>query len=229
MLNQCATPSVRVLIEATDTPFATACFEPRATIFRQGDDNDSVMHVESGRVELSVAGNSGKEAICGLAGAGSFLGEEALAECESRPYTATALEPTELLVISKAHMLHLVGTDPGISARLMEHSLSRTIRLANDLTDQLLYSCEKRLAQVLLLLANYDERRPVRCAMPDVTQEFMARMVGTTRSRVNLFLGKFKKHGLIEERGGVLQINPGLLLDVPDQGLCEDAGHRRGL
>ncbi len=75
---------------------------------------------------------------------------------------------------------------------------------------------------------NYDERHPIPCAMPDVTQEFMARMVGTTRSRVNLFLGKFKKHGLIEEYGGVLQINPGLLLGVPDGGLCEGAGARRG-
>jgi len=227
MPNQEHAPSVRALIETAGTPFTAAWYEPRDAIFRQGDDNDSVMHVESGRVELAVAANSGKEAICGLVDAGSFLGEEALTECEARAYTATALEPTELLVVTKVDMQHLVSTEPEVSARLMAHSLSRTIRLANDLTDQLLYSCEKRLAQVLLLLANYDERHPIPCAMPDVTQEFMARMVGTTRSRVNLFLGKFKKHGLIEEHGGVLRINPDLLLEVPDGGLCEGTGGRR--
>lgn len=228
MMNQEHAPSVRALIETAGTPFATAWYEPRDIVFRQGDDDDSVMHVESGRVELAVAATSGKEAICGLVGAGSFLGEEALADCEVRPYTATALEPTEVLVVSKAHMEQLLSTEPHMSARLMAHSLSRTIRLANDLTDQLLYSCEKRLAQVLLLLANYDERHPIRCAMPDVTQEFMARMVGTTRSRVNLFLGKFKKHGLIEDHDGVLQINPDLLLGVPDGGLCDETATRRG-
>jgi CRP-like cAMP-binding protein len=99
--------------------------------------------------------------------------------------------------------------------------VSRATRLAADLANQLLYTSEARLVRALLTLADYDEDDPTRCPLPDVTQEFIARMVGTTRSRVNMFLGRFKKLGFIEVQGGVLQINPALLPDVSDDGLLE--------
>lgn len=207
--------SVRTLIESACLPFSPATYEPRKSIFLQGDDDDSVIYVESGRIELSAVSPSGREAICGLLGAGAFLGEEALAGCATRPYTATAMTRTDVLCIGKAHMEQLLSTQRPFAERFIEHSVNRTARLRADLADQLLYSCEARLARVLLTLADHLERDPLRYALPNVTQEFIARMVGTTRSRVNHFLGKFKKLGFVEERGGVLHINPAMLYAIP--------------
>jgi CRP-like cAMP-binding protein len=163
-------------------------------------------------VELAVAAPSGRDAICGLLNEGAFLGEEVLAGSVARPCSATALIPTEVLAVTKTDMLRLLGTQQAFAERFIAHSVGRTARLEADLTDQLLYPCENRLARVLLTLAEYDEQRPLRCPLPDVSQEFIARMVGTTRSRVNQFLGKFKKLGYVEDHGGVLQINPALLI-----------------
>jgi CRP/FNR family cyclic AMP-dependent transcriptional regulator len=209
---------MRVLIKKSGTPFTVTRYQRGETVFVQGDEGDSVMHVESGRVELTVVATCGREAICGLPGRGSFLGEEVIAGCAVRPYTATAMTPTEVISITKADMLHLLSSQPEFAERFVEYSVSRTTRLAADLANQLLYTSETRLAHVLLSLADHQEGDSMRCALPDVTQEFIARMVGTTRSRVNMFLGKFKRMGFIEEHGGVLQINPALLADVSDGG-----------
>ena len=105
-------------------------------------------------------------------------------------------------------MIRLLRTQPGLLDRFVAHLLARNIRLETNLTDQLLYSSEQRLAHTLLVLADCDERRPRRCALPDLPQEIIAEMVGTTRSRVNAFMGKFKKLGFIEEDGGVLHVHP---------------------
>lgn len=207
--------SVRSLIASTGLPFTAARFQPRETIFHQGDDGDSVMYVESGRIELAAVAPSGKEAICGLLGTGAFLGEEALSGSPTRPQTATAMTATEVLIIGRATMSQLLAIEREFTERFIAHSVNRTTRLTADLADQLLYSCEERLAHVLMVLADPDERDPLRYRLPDVTQEFIARMVGTTRSRVNHFLGKFKKQGFVEEQNGVLQLNPALLMTVP--------------
>ena len=208
--------NVRALLESTATPFTIANYGPRATIFHQGDPCDSLMHIERGRVWLAVTARSGKEAIYGLLGTGAFLGEEALAGCGERRQSATAMTATQVLVIAKAHMIRLLRTQPGLLVRFVAHLVARNIRLEANLTEQLLYSSEQRLAHLLLVLANYDERRPRRCALPDLPQEIMAEMVGTTRSRVNAFMGKFKRLGFVEEHSERLYVNPARLRDVDD-------------
>lgn len=135
--------NVRGLLESTETPFAVADYEPRAVIFLQGDPCDSVMHIEKGGVRLAVTARSGKEAICGVLGAGAFLGEE-------------------VLVVAKAHVLGLLRTQSAIADRFIAHILARNAHLEADLTDQLLHSSEQRLARTLLVLAGCDERRRCR-------------------------------------------------------------------
>ena len=203
--------NVRALLESTATPFTIADYGPRAAIFRQGGPCDSVMHIERGRVWLAVTARSGKEAICGLLDTGAFLGEEALTGCGERRQSAIAMTATQVLVVAKAHMIRLLHTQPGLMDRFIAHLLARNIHLEANLTDQIFHSGEQRLAHTLLVLANCDERRPRRGALPDLPQEIIAEMVGTTRSRVNAFMGKFKKCGFIEEHSGVLHVNPARL------------------
>lgn len=214
MMNTDRRLTVRSLVEGTGLPFTAAHFQPRATIFHQGDDGDTVMYIEAGRVELAAVAPNGKEAICGLLDSGAFLGEEAIAGSGPRPHTAIAMAPTDVLIIERAVMTQLLETQRDFVERFIEHSVNRTARLTADLVDQLLYSCEARLARALMALAIPDTSDPMRYTLPNVTQEFIARMVGTTRSRVNHFLGKFKKLGFVEEHDGALQLNPALLFAV---------------
>jgi CRP/FNR family cyclic AMP-dependent transcriptional regulator len=208
--------NLRALLESTRTPFAVAAYGPQAVIFLQGDPCDGVIYIEKGRVRLSVTARSGKEAICGLLGTGAFLGEEVLGRHAVRRQTATAMIATEVLVVPKAQMIRLLRTQPAIADRLIAHVVARHTHLAADVADQLLKSSEQRLARTLLVLAGCDERRPCRCVLPEVSQEIIAEIVGTTRSRVNLFMGKFKKLGFIEEDGGVIEVKPSLLHLVHD-------------
>ena len=203
--------NVRALLESTATPFTIADYGPRTAIFRQGDACDTVIHIERGRVWLAVTARSGKEAICGVLGTGAFLGEEALVGPGERRQSAIAMTVTQVLVVAKAHMIRLLHTQPGLMDRFIAHLLARNIRLEAKLTDQIFHFSEQRLAHTLLVLANCDERRPRRGALPDLPQEIIAEMVGTTRSRVNAFMGKFKKCGFIEEHSGVLHVNPARL------------------
>jgi CRP-like cAMP-binding protein len=208
--------TVRALLESRATPFTVAGYEQGAEIFFQGDAGDGVMHIEKGLVRLAVTAPNGKEAICGLLGTGAFLGEEVLGGHRVRRQTATAMTATEVLVVAKAEMIRLLRTEQVISDRFIAHILARHTRLEADLTDQLLNSSEQRLARTLLLLAGCGEGHPCRWVLPDVSQEIIAEMVGTTRSRVNVFMSKFKKLGIIEEDGGVLQLKPSLLHAVHD-------------
>jgi CRP/FNR family transcriptional regulator, cyclic AMP receptor protein len=220
--------SMRSLIEGTGLPYTAVRFEPRETIFHQGDDADTVLYIESGRIELAAVAPSGKEAICGLLGTAAFLGEEALGDSATRPHTATAMIATDVLILSRATMSQLLSSQREFSEAFIAHTVNRTARLTADLADQLLYSCEERLAHVLMVLADADDRDPLRYRLPNVTQEFIARMVGTTRSRVNHFLGKFKKVGFVEEHDGVLHLNPAMLVSVPG-GLAAVSPDMRGL
>ena len=207
---------VRALLESTATPFTIADYAPRAVIFRQGDPCDRVLHIETGRVWLAVTTRCGKEAISALLDPGAFLGEEALTEGGERRQSATAMTDTQVLIVAKAHMMRLLHTQPGLLDRFITHLLARNIRLEDNLTEQLLYSSEQRLAHLLLVLADYDGRRPRPSPLPNLPQEILAEMVGTTRSRVNAFMGKFKKLGFIEKRRGLLHVNPARLRDVHD-------------
>ena len=182
-----------------------------AVIFSQGDVADQVMYVQQGRVKLSVLSKTGKEAIVAILSAGDFFGEGCLAGQSRRMATATAMSPTAVLVVEKAHMVQLLHTEPTLSDRFLVHMLARNIRIEEDLVDQLFNSSEKRLARVLLLMARYGnvEETP-RHVLHDLSQETLAEMVGTTRSRVNFFMNKFRDLGFIEYNGG-LKINSSLM------------------
>jgi len=179
-------------------------------VFSQGDPSDSVMYIQKGAVQLSVLSQTGKHAIVATLGAGDFLGEGALAGQPVRMGTAMATCPSTLLVIEKQEMVRVLHEEHDLSDRFIAHMLARNLRIEADLVDQLFNSSEKRLARALLLLARYGKRDQARQVLPKISQEVLAAMVGTTRSRVNFFMNKFKKLGFIEYNGG-LKVNMSLL------------------
>jgi CRP-like cAMP-binding protein len=181
-------------------------------IFAQGDACEHVLYVQSGGVKLSVLSKTGKEAVLAMLGPGDFFGEGCLAGQPIRMGSATAITPSAVLRIEKAQMARLLQRQHELSDRFIAHMLTRNIRIEEDLIDQLFNSSEKRLARTLLLLARYGkEDKPIR-TVPRVSQETLAEIVGTTRSRVNFFLNKFKKLGFIEYDGErPIKINKSLL------------------
>jgi CRP/FNR family transcriptional regulator, cyclic AMP receptor protein len=206
---------VRAFLDSAGLGERVVAYARKDVIFSQGDPSDSVMYLRTGRVQLSVLSHSGKEAIVATLGPGDFLGEGALAGHPVRLETAHATIATTALVVPKKQMVHLLHTQHEFSDRFIAHMLLRNARLEADLVDQLFNSSEKRLARTLLLLARYGkgEATPQRL-LPAMSQEALAEMVGTTRSRVNFFLNKFRKLGFIEYDADGLTINPSLLAVV---------------
>ena len=200
----------RAFLESAGISKRVVEYRPMAVIFAQGDPGDSVLYIRKGTVRLSVLSHAGKEAIVGMLGSGDFLGEGALAGQPIRMGTATAMSPTSVLVVPKKQMIQLLHDAPGFSDRFIEYMLSRNIRIEEDLVDQLFNSSEKRLARTLLLLARYGKEDKPQAVLPKLSQEMLAEMIGTTRSRVNFFMNKFRKLGFIEYNGG-LKINTSLL------------------
>jgi CRP/FNR family cyclic AMP-dependent transcriptional regulator len=185
-------------------------FKKNETIFSQGDPCKNVLYIQKGGVRLSVVNKTGKEAVVAVLGPGDFFGEGCLAGQPIRIATAVAITPTTALVIDKTEMIRVLHYEHAFSDRFISFMLARNIRIEEDLIDQLFNSSEKRLARTLLLLSRYGKvDRPQR-VLPKVSQEMLAEMVGTTRSRVNFFMNKFRKLGFIEYNGG-LQINTSLL------------------
>jgi CRP/FNR family transcriptional regulator, cyclic AMP receptor protein len=185
-------------------------FKKAEIIFSQGDDAESVMYLQEGGVKLSVVSEVGKEAVVAILGPGDFFGEGCLAGQPIRMGTATAVTPSTVLVIEKSEMLKVLHEQHALSDRFITFMLARNIRIEEDLIDQLFNSSEKRLARTLLLLARYGKEDQPHGLVPKVSQETLAEMVGTTRSRVNFFMNKFRKLGFIKYNGG-LQINTSLL------------------
>jgi len=185
-------------------------YQPTAVIFSQGDAADSVLYIQKGSVKLSVLSHSGKEAVVAMLGPGDFVGEHALSGHPVRLEVATAMTPTTALVVPKQQMIRLLHEQHALSDRFISYMLARNIRIEEDLVDQLFNSSEKRLARALLLLARYGKPDQEHRVLPRVSQETLAEMVGTTRSRVNFFMNKFKKLGFIEYNGG-LKVNHSLL------------------
>ena len=187
-------------------------FSRGESIFTQGEAARHVMYIRSGGVKLSVLSKSGREAVVAMLGPADFFGEGCLAGQPLRMGSATALTPTVVLMVRKEEMVRLLHTQHAMSDRFISHMLGRNLRIEEDLIDQLFNSSEKRLARALLLLARYGKQdKPVR-VVPRVSQETLAEMIGTTRSRVNFFLNKFKKLGFIEYDGELpLKINSSLL------------------
>jgi len=180
-------------------------------IFSQGDPCNSVMYLRSGGIQLSVLSHAGKEAIVATLGPGDFLGEGALAGHPIRLETASATMATTVLVVPKKQMIRLLHSHHALSDRFIAHMLVRNARLEADLVDQLFNSSEKRLARTLLLLARYGKNEKTQRVLPAVSQETLAEMIGTTRSRVNFFLNKFRKLGFIGYDAAGLTVNPSLL------------------
>jgi len=185
-------------------------FAPAEVIFTQGDPCDHVLYIQKGDVKLSVMSKSGREAVVAMLGAGEFFGEGCLAGQPVRMGSATATSPSRILVVDKHEMVRLLHNKREMSDRFIAHMLARNIRIEEDLIDQLFNPSEKRLARTLLLLARYGKHdQPVRPVTP-ISQETLAKMIGTTRSRVNFFMKKFQRLGFIDYRNG-LKVNNSLL------------------
>jgi CRP-like cAMP-binding protein len=182
-------------------------------VYSQGDPCDAVFYLQKGGVKLGVLSPSGKEAIVAMLAPGDFFGDGALAGQPLRMATATATSPSTLLVVGKQQMTQLLHEEHALSDRFLAHVLARNIRVEADLVDQLFNSSEKRLARTLLLLARYGKPDSPHRVLPRMSQETLAEMIGTTRSRVNFFMNKFRKLGYIEYNGS-LKINDSLLTIV---------------
>ena len=178
--------------------------------YSQGDPATTVLYIQRGSVKLSVVNEVGKEAVLALLGPNDFFGEGCLAGQLVRMATATVIAPTSLLVIDKKELIRVLHAEPAFSDRFVAHMLARNIRIEQDLVDQLFNSSEKRLARMLLLLSHYGQEGRPEKIVPRISQETLAEMIGTTRSRVNFFMSKFKKLGFIGYDGG-LYIKPSLL------------------
>ena len=188
-------------------------YDPGAIIFAQGDPATAVMYLTQGHVRLSVLSRTGKEAVVAVLDDGHFFGEGCLAGQANRMATATAVGQCAVVTIQKDDMVRHLRAQPAFASHFLTHMLTRNIRIEEDLIDQLFNSSEKRLARTLLLLARYGEPEAAHRTLPRVSQETLAEMVGTTRSRVNFFMNKFRRLGFIEYNGD-LRINNSLLTVV---------------
>jgi CRP/FNR family cyclic AMP-dependent transcriptional regulator len=185
-------------------------YRRNSVIFTQGDACEHVLYIQKGGVKLSVLSKAGREAVVAMLGPGEFFGEGCLAGQSVRMGSATAMADSTILLVDKVHMVRLLHRQHALSDRFIAHMLARNIRIEEDLVDQLFNSSEKRLARTLLLLARYGKHdQPVR-AVPTISQETLAEMIGTTRSRVNFFMKKFQRLGFIDYTDG-LKVNNSLL------------------
>jgi CRP-like cAMP-binding protein len=186
-------------------------YDKNDLIFAQGDNSSHVLYIQQGVVKLSVVNGVGREAVVAMLGPKDFFGEGCLVGQKVRIATATALAAATVISITKEEMARVLHGDEAFSDRFIKHMVSRNIRAEADLVDQLFNSTEKRLARTLLLLARYGTQDTPETVLPKISQETLAAMIGTTRSRVNLFMNKFKKLGFINQDDGSFNINSSLL------------------
>ncbi len=192
-----------LLARVSEGRSVVAC-QRKEAVFSQGDVADAVFYLQKGRVQLTVVSKQGKEAVIGLLGPDMFFGEGCLAGQTKRMSTATATEDSVILRFEKKGMIRLLHADPKFSELFTAYLLSRNIRFEEDLVDQLFNSSEKRLARVLLLLAHFGKEGTQEPVVPKISQEILAGMIGTTRSRVSHFMNKFRTLGFIDYNGGLL-------------------------
>src|SRR5579863_9301567 len=185
-------------------------YRKKQIIFTQGAPADDVFYIQRGRVKLSVVSKQGKEAVVAILGTGDFFGEGCLAGQPLRMATATAMTDCSVMRLEKAAVVVLLHEEPAFAELFVAHLLSRNIRIEEDLVDQLFNSSEKRLARVLLLLANFGKQGTPQTVIPKMSQETLAEIIGTTRSRVSFFMNRFRKLGFIEYNGE-LKIHSSLL------------------
>jgi CRP/FNR family transcriptional regulator, cyclic AMP receptor protein len=198
-------------LESPGPSRAIAEYPAGQAIFSQGDACGDVFYLQRGSVKLSVLSTNGREAVVAMLVPGDFFGEGCLAGQPLREGSATAATASTVTSITKEKMVALLHKQPAMSGRFISHMLSRNMRIEEDLADQLFNSSEKRLARALLLLASCGRPDTPTTAVPKISQDTLAKMIGTTRSRVNFFLNKFKRLGFIEYNGGVpLKVNESL-------------------
>jgi CRP/FNR family cyclic AMP-dependent transcriptional regulator len=186
-------------------------FQRKQGIFAQGDTADAVFYIQTGKVRLTVVSNDGKEATIGILGDGEFFGEGALAGQALRMGSATAMTDCSVLRIDKKAMMEALHREHEFSDLFVAYLLARNIRYEEDLVDQLFNSSEKRLARILLLLAQFGKEGKPETVVPKISQETLAEMVGTTRSRVSFFMNRFRKLGFVDYSGSGLQVHSSLL------------------
>jgi len=187
-------------------------FAKKQTIFAQGDSSDAVFYIKQGKVKLTVVSETGKEATIGILNEGDFFGEGCLTAQLLRLGSATAMTDCTVMQIDKKSMTEVLHREPAFSEMFVAYLLSRNIRYEEDLVDQLFNSSEKRLARVLLLLAHFGKEGKQETVIPKMSQESLAEMIGTTRSRVSFFMNRFRKLGFIDyQAGDSLQVHSSLL------------------
>ncbi len=202
--------NVEAFLHSSGVARTVAEYPIGSVLFSQGDVAGTVVYIQRGGVRLTVLSSTGREAVVATLGAGDFVGEGALAGQPVRIATATAVAPTTALVVEKEEMTRLLHEQPALSDRFIAYMLARNLRVEADLVDQLFNRGEKRLARALLLLARYGRDEDPNRVLPKISQEVLAGMIGTTRSRVNQFMNKFRKLGFIDYNGG-LKVNHSLL------------------
>ncbi|HSY98596.1 MAG TPA: Crp/Fnr family transcriptional regulator [Terriglobales bacterium] len=201
---------VKLFLDSTGLGRKVGKFRAKETVFAQGDPAKNVMYIQDGGVKLTVVNTSGREAVIAILGPGDFFGEGCLAGQAVTMATATTIAPTIVLVIDKNEMIRVLHGEHEFSDRFIAYMLTRNIRVEEDLIDQLFNSSEKRLARTLLLLARYGKPGDPKKVLPKMSQEMLAEMIGTTRSRVNFFMNKFRKLGFIQYKGSI-HVNNSLL------------------
>jgi len=194
---------VRAFVNSIAADLPTTTYPSKRGIFRQGDPADAVYVIEKGKVRLTVVSDQGKEGVIAILGAGDFLGEGCIAGQPLYLSTASTLVTSELIRIEKARMIRMLTEQPILAQVFIGHLLMRNLQFEADLVDQLFNSSEKRLARVLLLLANFGKEGKLEHVIPRISQDVLAAKVGTTRARVNFFMNKFRKLGLIQYNGGI--------------------------
>jgi len=201
---------VKLFLDSAGLGRKVGKFQGKETVFAQGDPAENVMYIQEGGVKLTVVNTSGREAVIAILGPGDFFGEGCLAGQAVTMATAITVAPTVVLVIDKDEMIRVLHGEHEFSDRFIAYMLTRNIRVEEDLIDQLFNSSEKRLARTLLLLARYGKPGDPQKVLPKVSQEMLAEMIGTTRSRVNFFMNKFRKLGFIQYKGSI-HVNNSLL------------------
>jgi CRP-like cAMP-binding protein len=194
---------VKLFLDSAGLGRKIKTFREKETIFTQGDPANRVMYIQEGSVKLTVVNETGKEAVVAILGPGDFVGEGCLAGQSVCMATVIAIVPATILVFEKNEMVRALHAEHEFSDRFIAYMLERNLRVEADLIDQLFSSTEKRLARTLLLLARYGAQGKPQQVLPKVSQEMLAEMIGSTRSRVNLFMNKFKKLGFIRYDGGI--------------------------
>jgi CRP/FNR family transcriptional regulator, cyclic AMP receptor protein len=187
-----------------------SAFAQNDVIFSQGETANSIFHIQKGKVKVTVVSESGKEAVIAVLGSGDFFGEGCLAGQSLRMSTATAMSDSSIMRLEKPLVVAMLQQEPAFAELLLTYVLTRTIRIEEDLIDQLFNSSEKRLARALLPLANFGKEGRPETVIPKISQEVLAEMIGTTRSRVSFFMNKFRRLGFIKYNG-TLEVHSSLL------------------